>query len=226
MLTHDAELTAIGAETKINYQKDYDFYLERLLKASPWAISVMEYFNKEVFNTTGSAASSAPTSALPSVSVPRTWEDDLLQEMDGLIAHCDAPSPPPSPSVAPSHAPASAPIMTVQDDRIQAAPQTAISDVVTHASMSISQTRTASSSTQLHMDISHLSLADGNSLTAPASGPPPGLATQRVPARRGHNLAQPAQVSTVPEVLPVPTPAAPVATKRVSGRNRKAVARR
>jgi len=222
-LTHDAELTAIGAETKINYQKDYDFYLEHLLKGSPWAISVMEYFNKEVFNTC--AASSAPTTALPSVSVPRTWEDDLLQEMDGLVAHCDAPSPPPSPPGAPPHALASAPITTVQDDCIQAAP-TAISDVVTHVSMSISQTCTTSSSTQLHMDISHLSLADGNSLTAPASGPPPGLATQRVPARRGHNLAQPAQVSTVPEVLPVPTPAAPVATKRVSGRTRKAVARR
>jgi hypothetical protein len=42
LLTHDAELTAIGAETKIEYQKDYDFYLECLFKGTPWAISVME----------------------------------------------------------------------------------------------------------------------------------------------------------------------------------------
>jgi hypothetical protein len=121
-----------------------------------------------------------------------------------------------SPGVFPDAA--SAPIM-VQDDHIQAAPTT-IADVVTHTSMSISQTRTASSSTQLHMDISHLSLANGNSSTAPASGPPPGLATRRAPARRGRISAQPTQVSTVPEVLPVPTPAA---TKCVSSRNKKAV---
>ncbi|KAG1861215.1 hypothetical protein F4604DRAFT_1929795 [Suillus subluteus] len=49
LLTHNAKLTAIGAETKIGYQKDFNFYLEHLLKGTSWVISVMEYFNKEVF---------------------------------------------------------------------------------------------------------------------------------------------------------------------------------
>ncbi|KAG2085833.1 uncharacterized protein F5147DRAFT_781866 [Suillus discolor] len=52
LLTHDPEFTAIGAETKINYQADYDFYLERLFKCTPWACSIMNYFNEEVFNVT------------------------------------------------------------------------------------------------------------------------------------------------------------------------------
>ncbi|KAG2131062.1 hypothetical protein DEU56DRAFT_914603 [Suillus clintonianus] len=81
LLTHDAELTATGAEMKINYQKDYNFYLECFFKSSPWAISVMEYFNKQVFNTSA-ALSSTPTSVVPPASTPRTWEDDLLDELD------------------------------------------------------------------------------------------------------------------------------------------------
>ncbi|KAG2091630.1 uncharacterized protein F5147DRAFT_779906 [Suillus discolor] len=85
LLTHDTELTATGAETKIDYQKDYDFYLEHLFKSSPWAIGVMEYFNKEVFNTRA-ALLSAPASVVPSASIPRTWEDDLLEELDNPVA--------------------------------------------------------------------------------------------------------------------------------------------
>ncbi|KAG2074341.1 hypothetical protein BDR04DRAFT_1115838 [Suillus decipiens] len=89
LLMHDTELTATEAETKINYQKDYDFYLECLFKSSPWAIGVMEYFNKEVFNT-HAVLLSAPASIVPSASIPCTWEDDLLEELDNSVAH--APS--------------------------------------------------------------------------------------------------------------------------------------
>jgi len=91
LLTHDAELTAIGAETKIKYQKDYDFYLERLFKGTPWAISVMEYFNKEVFNA--STALSDSTATAPSAPAPRTWEDNFLQELDNMDHVTCAPSP-------------------------------------------------------------------------------------------------------------------------------------
>ncbi|KIK43162.1 hypothetical protein CY34DRAFT_82254 [Suillus luteus UH-Slu-Lm8-n1] len=81
LLTHDPEFTATGAETKINYQADYDFYLERLFKRTPWALSVMDYFNKEVFNIT---SKSLPTTSndIPSISQARTWEDDLLDALD------------------------------------------------------------------------------------------------------------------------------------------------
>ncbi|KAG2088954.1 uncharacterized protein F5147DRAFT_841239 [Suillus discolor] len=103
LLTHDTELTATGAETKIDYQKDYDFYLERLFKSSPWAIGVMEYFNKEVFNTRA-ALLSAPASVVPSASIPRTWEDDLLEELDNPVARAPSPTLPvfraPSPALS------------------------------------------------------------------------------------------------------------------------------
>ncbi|KAG1730466.1 hypothetical protein EDB19DRAFT_1832029 [Suillus lakei] len=99
LLTHDAKLTAIGSETKIDYKKDYNFYLEHLLKGTLWAISAMEYFNKEVFNTT--TVPSAPTSTVLSATTPRTWEDDFLQELDNL----DPVTHDPSPTCSITHAP-------------------------------------------------------------------------------------------------------------------------
>lgn len=81
MLSHDPEFTATGAETKINYQADYDFYLERLFKHTPWARSIMDYFSKEVFDIT---SKSLPTTSndVPSIIQARTWEDDLLDALD------------------------------------------------------------------------------------------------------------------------------------------------
>jgi hypothetical protein len=65
-LTHDPEFTATGTEAKINHQVDYDFYLERLLKRTPWAHSVIDYFNKEVFDITTSSLAIIPDS--PSIA--------------------------------------------------------------------------------------------------------------------------------------------------------------
>ncbi|KAG2128383.1 hypothetical protein BD769DRAFT_1667489 [Suillus cothurnatus] len=61
--------SAYGGD-KIEYQKDYDFYLERLFKGTPWAISLLH---------------------LP--PAPRTWEDDFLQELDNMDPVTCAPSP-------------------------------------------------------------------------------------------------------------------------------------
>jgi hypothetical protein len=81
LMTHDPEFMATGAETKINYHVDYNFYLERLFKCTPWARSVINYFNKEVFDVTSSGLTPAPDS--PSIATQtRTWEDDLLDELD------------------------------------------------------------------------------------------------------------------------------------------------
>ena len=138
MLTHDAELTATGAETKIDYQKDFDFYLERLFKGSPWAISVMEYFNKEVFNSNVALSSTPPQAVPPS----RTWEDDFLQELDNPTASARTPS-----------SASNVPLVT---------------NCHTSMSISQTRTASTSSSTQLQLDISHLSLAEDDSSAAQA----------------------------------------------------------
>ena len=54
LLTLDPEIQAVGSETKIPYKEDYDFYLERLLKCSNWAIkqnanSILFY--QHIFNS-------------------------------------------------------------------------------------------------------------------------------------------------------------------------------
>ncbi|KAG2746322.1 hypothetical protein P692DRAFT_20680566, partial [Suillus brevipes Sb2] len=79
LLSHDHELTAIGPATRIEYQQDFDFFFEWLFKRSSWAISVMDYYNREVF---GSSSESSPSAAAPSVSHSHSWEDDFLQQLD------------------------------------------------------------------------------------------------------------------------------------------------
>jgi hypothetical protein len=81
---------ATGSATKIEYGQDYDFYLEHLFKRSSWAISVMDYYNREVF---GTSSVSASLSAPSSTSQPRTWEDDFLQQLE-------APAPAPAPTAS------------------------------------------------------------------------------------------------------------------------------
>jgi hypothetical protein len=109
-LTHDTELTATESSTKIEYGQDYDFYLEWLFKRSPWAISVMDYYNREVFGTSSVLASA---SALSSTSQPQTWEDDFLQQL-GAPASASAPAPalPPAPASVSTAPPVHAPMLT------------------------------------------------------------------------------------------------------------------
>ncbi|KAG1849250.1 hypothetical protein F4604DRAFT_1935048 [Suillus subluteus] len=103
LLSHDHELTATGPATKVEYQQDFDFYLERLFKRSSWAIGVMDYYNKEVFGTSSEPASAS--AALSSVSQSHTWEDDFLQQLD---SEAPALAPPPAPICIPQSAPAPA----------------------------------------------------------------------------------------------------------------------
>ncbi|KAG2104298.1 hypothetical protein BD769DRAFT_1676277 [Suillus cothurnatus] len=221
LLTHDAELTAIGAETKIEYQKDYDFYLERLFKGTPWAISVMEYFNKEVFNA--STALSDSTATAPSAPAPRTWEDDFLQELDNMDPVTCAPSPAhpiartPSPALstlsALSVAPPSSAVI-IQDNH-------SVSTALNYTStrMSISQTRvTAASTTQLQADMGQLSLAGkAGKVSEPLA---PTGRNSKAPTRRSRNSAQPAAGTMAASESEAPA-AAPKA-KRVSTRSKKA----
>ncbi|KAG2753586.1 hypothetical protein P692DRAFT_20722457 [Suillus brevipes Sb2] len=144
LLMHDPEFTATGAETKINYQADYDFYLEHLFKRTPWARSVIDYFNKEVFDVTTLSLATTPGS--PSIAAQtRTWEDDLLDELD-------APS-----QVA---------------STLTSLPATsAVVDVVSNyrASISVNQGQSASATAQLQLGVNQLTL--DNTVEPSASAP-------------------------------------------------------
>ncbi|KAI6138030.1 hypothetical protein BKA82DRAFT_4367869 [Pisolithus tinctorius] len=92
LLSHDPELSATGAETQVNYRSEYDFYLEKLFKASPWAVSVMNFFNQEVFGK-GSQLANVESEVFANVEQPRTWEDEFLDELDN-IDPADSHTPP------------------------------------------------------------------------------------------------------------------------------------
>ncbi|KAG2739682.1 hypothetical protein P692DRAFT_20881638 [Suillus brevipes Sb2] len=213
LLTHDAELTAIGAETKIDYQKDFDFYLERLLKGTPWAISAMEYFNKEVFNTT--AVPSAPPSTVVPAVAPRTWEDDFLQELDNIDSVPHNASPSHSSARAPSPALSALSAVSTSTPAIPAVvhddhPTSTTMNFTSSTQMTVSQMRVSSASTQLHFGINQLSLNADSVAAAPA----PLTTVSQVPARRKGRVTAQAVTQDTPTEAPK--------AKRVSGRSKKA----
>ncbi|KAG1718972.1 hypothetical protein EDB19DRAFT_1919566 [Suillus lakei] len=192
LLTHDTELTATGSSTKIEYGQDYDFYLERLFKRSPWAIGAMDYYNREVF---GASSVLASASALSSTSQPRTWEDDFLQQLEAP-ASAPAPASPPAPvSAAPS---------------VHAPPLTGFTNVPASnhpTTMSISQREIVPATTQLDVDIGLLSLGNDTE--------PSGSSGRRLPV-----APQCAQPSMDPDVAPVTPLAPPPAVKQRAPRGR------
>ena len=80
LLTPDPELQAVGSETKIPYEEDYNFYLERLLKCSNWAIGTINFFNTGIFGSKKVEDTSTTPTVPPAPS--RTWEDDFLDDLD------------------------------------------------------------------------------------------------------------------------------------------------
>lgn len=189
-MTHDQELTATGSSTKIEYGQDYDFYLERLFKRSPWAIGVMDYYNREVF---GASSVLASASALSSTSQPRTWEDNFLQQLEAP-ASTPASTPAPVSAVPPVHAPT----------------LTVFTNVPTSnhpTTVSISQRDIAPAITQLDVNIGQLSLENDTEPSA-SSGHRLPVAPQR------------AQPSMDPDVAPITSLAPPPAVKRRAPRGR------
>ncbi|KAI6146008.1 hypothetical protein BKA82DRAFT_4016165 [Pisolithus tinctorius] len=101
LLSHDPELSATGAETQVNYQSEYDFYLEKLFKASPWAVSMMNFFNQEVFRKGSQLANvkfemnsttlTPPVSTLHDPNAPGSHDSDLHDS--DLSSDSCAPSP-------------------------------------------------------------------------------------------------------------------------------------
>ncbi|KAI9568406.1 hypothetical protein HD554DRAFT_2172509 [Boletus coccyginus] len=81
----DSELQAVGSETKIPYEGDYDFYLERLHKRSTWTIKTMNFFNVEVFGANKTCEKSSEL-VVPSAP-PCTWEDDFLDNLDNSTSN-------------------------------------------------------------------------------------------------------------------------------------------
>ncbi|KAG2339942.1 hypothetical protein BDR05DRAFT_1002873 [Suillus weaverae] len=144
LLTHDPEFTTTGAETKINYQADYDFYLERLFKRTPWAHSVMEYFNKEVFNITSQSLPIA-SNDFPSATQAQTWEDNLLDALDA----------PAQTSSALTSLPASSAVVGFVSSY--------------HASISVNNAQSVSATAQVQLGVSQLTLGSSAIIEPTAS---------------------------------------------------------
>ncbi|KAG1846156.1 hypothetical protein C8R48DRAFT_779648 [Suillus tomentosus] len=165
LLTHDQELTVTGPATKIEYGQNFDFYLEQLFKRSPWAVSVINYYNKEVFGTSLVPATTSASSI--SASQSRTWEDDFLQQLEDPASAPQAASVPvpqfPNPS---SH-------ITYAPTFVSRADVNAVATVDYQTAMSISsqggvQAPITTTQLQFEVGIGQLSLDDAGSNLAPS----------------------------------------------------------
>ncbi|KAG2057488.1 hypothetical protein BDR06DRAFT_1005117 [Suillus hirtellus] len=222
LLLHDHELTAIGPATKIKYQQDFNFYLEQLFKCSSWAISVMDYYNREVF---GMSLEPSASATVPSISHSHSWEDDFLQQLDS-----ETPTHPPPPAPTPT---LSVPVATPISSQLTyvSAPVTGShTDVVSNyhfTATTISQGGVASASaiidTQLQVDIGQLSLKDSAEPSASKSRRAPAATTHK----RHTGATQKAQSAVDSDMSPIVPLAPPPAVKRVthnsSNRVKKAV---
>lgn len=168
MLSHDYELMVIRLTTKIKCQQDFDFYLKWLFKCSSWMISVIDYYNREVFGTSSEPRASA---VLPFISHFHGWEDDSLQQLDSeaptLAPLPLAPTlvPPPAPAPALSVFALSLPQISSQLTYVSAPITGNHANVVSNyhfTATSISHGAAASDTidTQLQVDISQLSLKE------------------------------------------------------------------
>ena len=83
LLSPDSELQAVGSETKIPYEEDYDFYLEHLFKHSKWAIDTVGWFNTELFGSKKQTNTATEPTAPPTPT--HTWEDDFLDNLDNAM---------------------------------------------------------------------------------------------------------------------------------------------
>ncbi|KAG1771111.1 hypothetical protein EV702DRAFT_1202138 [Suillus placidus] len=190
LLTHDQELTATGPATKIDYAQDFDFYLERLFKRSPWATSVINYYNKEIFGTSSVLATSS-TPAPSSASQPRTWEDDFLQQLE------DPASVPQTVPVPAPQLPTSSHI-TYAPTSASRADINAVTTVNYQTAMSI-------------MDIGQLSLDGARPDSAPSASK-----GGRVSAAHRRATAQSAQITVDSDMVPIIPLGPPPAAKRVT----------
>ncbi|KAG1782922.1 hypothetical protein EV702DRAFT_1223292 [Suillus placidus] len=204
LLTHDQELTATGPATKIDYAQDFDFYLERLFKRSPWAISVINYYNREIFGTSSVLATSG-TPAPSSASQPCTWEDDFLQQLE------DPASVPQTVPVPAPQLPTSSHI-TYAPTSASRADVNAVTTVNYQTAMSISnQGGPATTQLQLEVDIGQLSLDGARPDSAPSASK-----GGRVPAAHRRATAQSAQIMVDLDAVPIIPLGPPPAAKRVT----------
>ncbi|KAG1864098.1 hypothetical protein C8R48DRAFT_773320 [Suillus tomentosus] len=197
LLTHDQELTATGPAMKIGYAQDFDFYLERLFKRSPWAMSVINYYNQEVFGT-----SSVPATSEDPASTPQT-----------------IPIPAPQ-LLSSSH-------ITYAPTSVSCADVNAVATVNYQTAMSISNPGGPATTTQLQLevDIGELSLDGARTDLAPSASK--GGRVSAAQCRATAQAAQtPVDSDVVPAVPLAPPPALERVTRNGGAKLRKVSGRK
>ncbi|KAG2133603.1 uncharacterized protein EDB93DRAFT_1254814 [Suillus bovinus] len=190
---------------EIDYAQDFDFYLEQLFKRSPWATSVINYYNQEVFSMSSVLATSG-TPTPPSASQPHTWEDDFLQQLeDPASAPQTIPIPAPQ-LLSSSH-------ITYAPTSASRADMNAVATVNYQTAMSISNPGGPATTTQLQLevDIGELSLDGARTDLAPSAS-----RGGRVSVAQHRVTAQAVQTLVDSDMVPVVPLAPPPALKRVT----------
>ncbi|KAI6008906.1 hypothetical protein F5J12DRAFT_782314 [Pisolithus orientalis] len=94
LVSPDLELSSISVETRILYCSDYDFYIEKLLKKSNWALCVFDHVNCEVFGKDSQSKNASLVPPVPLTAQSHTLEDEMLSKIKNPTPHVTAPTSP------------------------------------------------------------------------------------------------------------------------------------
>ncbi|KAF8127386.1 hypothetical protein EV363DRAFT_1515132 [Boletus edulis] len=93
LLSGDDEFSSIGSQTNIQYEKDFEYYVELLRKPTnkEWSLGVLAHFNDAVFGADRKASrqqvtdiNNADDTDGPTGGQTRSWEDDIMDQLGGI----------------------------------------------------------------------------------------------------------------------------------------------
>ncbi|KAF8547607.1 hypothetical protein OG21DRAFT_1490075 [Imleria badia] len=90
ILSSDDEFSSIGSQTGIQYEKDFKYYIELLRKPTnkEWSLGILAHFNDAVFSADRKVSQQhlteyANDSDNPAGGQTRSWEDDIMDQLEG-----------------------------------------------------------------------------------------------------------------------------------------------
>jgi hypothetical protein len=109
LLSGDDEFSPVGGQTGIQYEKDFEYYIELLRKPThkEWSLGVLAHFNDVVFGADRQASvtsiNNTDDTNNPVGGQTKSWEDDIMDQLGGpsVDNSVNANLPPPNPSSAP-----------------------------------------------------------------------------------------------------------------------------
>ncbi|KIK90458.1 hypothetical protein PAXRUDRAFT_14347 [Paxillus rubicundulus Ve08.2h10] len=98
LLSNDCELATVSEESGLTYQDDFEYFFELLSNPAKqeWALEVMNFVNKGVWNKPHQPSANAALHTSAAAETP-SWESDILAQLNGPLTQSQQHTPPHNP---------------------------------------------------------------------------------------------------------------------------------